>query len=113
MRGLLLHSTYGNNHKVSYNYNSIDQLVEKLYNNTVKVKFRYDKFGNLYEKQDLFTGATYRYGYDLSGRITDITGSNNTRLNYVYDNYNRVKNQITHVNNNTNMLQNIFYWYLD
>ncbi len=108
LRGLLLHSTYGNNHKISYNYNSLDQLVEKLYNNTVKVKFRYDKFGNLYEKQDLFTGTTYRYGYDLSGRITDITGSNNTRLNYVYDNYNRVKNQITRVNNNTNNTEYIY-----
>ncbi len=40
------------------------------YNDTVKIK--YDQFGNLYSKEDLFTGTTYRYNYDLSGRTLGI-----------------------------------------
>ena len=85
-----------------------DRVTAKSYNDIVKARFRYDKFGNLYETQDLFTNVTYRYNYDLIGRISGINGTNGTSLNYVYDNFNRVSKYIAKVGNNTNATEYIY-----
>ena len=106
--GLLKQSVYGNGQKINYSYDTLDRIKEKLYNNVVKVKFRYDESGNLYEKQDLFTGTTYRYNYDLSGRVTAISGSDNTSLGYVYDNYNRVKKTVAKIGSNSNSTEYVY-----
>ena len=99
--GNLLYSLYGNGAKVGYTYDSLDRVTEKLYNDTVKIKYKYDRFGNLYSKEDLFTGTTYRYNYDLSGRTLGISANNGTAVKFVYDNFNRVSKQISAVQNET------------
>ena len=99
--GNLLYSLYGNGAKVGYTYDSLDRVTEKLYNDTVKIKYKYDRFGNLYSKEDLFTGTTYRYNYDLSGRTLGINANNGTAVKFVYDNFNRVSKQISAVQNET------------
>ena len=85
-----------------------DRVTAKSYNDIVKARFRYDKFGNLYETQDLFTNVTYRYNYDLIGRISGINGTNGTSLNYVYDNFNRVSKYVAKIGNNTNTTEYIY-----
>ena len=85
-----------------------DRVTAKSYNDIVKARFRYDKFGNLYETQDLFTNVTYRYNYDLIGRISGINGTNGTSLNYVYDNFNRVSKYVAKIGNNTNATEYIY-----
>ncbi len=84
--GNLLYSLYGNGAKVGYTYDSLDRVTEKLYNDTVKIKYKYDRFGNLYSKEDLFTGTTYRYNYDLSGRTLGINANNGTAVKFVCEN---------------------------
>ncbi len=49
----------------------------------------------------MFTGTTYRYNYDLSGRTLGINANNGTAVKFVYDNFNRVSKQISAVQNET------------
>ena len=107
-RGLLITSRYGNGQKINYSYDDLDRIKLKVYNNSIKVRFRYDKFGNLYEKQDLFTNTTYNYNYDLTGRIIGVVGSNNTSLNYVYDDFNRTKKYIAKFGDKSNVTEYIY-----
>lgn len=107
-RGLLTKSTYGNGHTIGFTYDMFDRVTAKSYNDIVKARFRYDKFGNLYETQDLFTNVTFRYNYDLIGRISGINGTNGTSLNYVYDNLNRVSKYVAKIGNNTNTTEYIY-----
>ncbi len=86
----------------------LDRVTQKLYNGVTKVKFRYDKFGNLYEKTDLFTNTTYRYNYDLIGRIMGVVGSNGTSIHYVYDDFNRTQKYIAKFGDRSNVTEYIY-----
>ncbi|MBQ2933730.1 MAG: hypothetical protein IJE02_03835 [Clostridia bacterium] len=56
----------------------------------------------------MFTNVTFRYNYDLIGRISGINGTNGTSLNHVYDNLNRVSKYVAKIGNNTNTTEYIY-----
>ena len=90
--GNLLKSIYGNGNSVGYTYDSNDQTIEKKYNDSVMFKYKYDKLGNLAQSQDLVNNTTFSYQYDLSKRLMGISGSNNQKTNYSFDEKNRLSN---------------------
>ena len=50
----------------------------------------------------------FKYSYDLIGRITGVTGTNGTSLNYVYDDLNRVEKYVAKIGDNTNTTEYIY-----
>ena len=58
--------------------------------------------------QDLFTNTVFKYSYDLIGRITGVTGTNGTSLNYIYDDLNRVEKYVAKIGDNTNTTEYIY-----
>ncbi|MGY0374216.1 polymorphic toxin type 8 domain-containing protein [Clostridium sp. JNZ J1-5] len=82
---LLLSSTYGNGHKVSYKYDTEDRISSKLINGEEKFKYSYDASGNLGILEDLINGVNYRYIYDASERLSKVKDSKGNIINYSYD----------------------------
>jgi RHS repeat-associated protein len=92
--GKLLESTYGNGHKISSDYDSLDRVVSDRHNGTVRFRYRYDGEGNLGYHADLVNGVNYRYIYDLAERLVKVVDSKGNSLSYDYD-LNNNANKVT------------------
>ena len=83
-------------------------MTARLYNDQEKVRYRYDRCGSLYEKQDLSTGISYQYDYDLTGRVLGVAASDGTAYRYTYDQYNRISRLKTSNGNVTDTTEYLY-----
>ena len=68
-----------------------DRLVSEKIGGIEKVKYIYDKRSNVAQVNDYYSGVTTDFSYDLIGRIIGITSTDGQKVNYSYDNFNRLK----------------------
>jgi len=61
------------------------------------VDYEYDVFGNIYKLRDGFSNKTSYYSYDLIGRITRVSKSDDTWKYYNYDTTDRISGYTTYI----------------
>ena len=109
--GTLASMTYGNEVVHSYSYDSLDRLTSESYNGIETYAYRYNAAGQLGRHEDYENNVTWLYGYDLVGRLTDVQGSDGTRLSYAYDEHNNIQSYTAQKNGTT--LSAASYTYTD
>ena len=109
--GTLASMTYGNGTVHSYAYDELDRLSSESYNGTTAFTYHYNATGQLGRHEDYENNVTWLYGYDLVGRLTDVQGSNNTRLEYSYDDHNNIQSYSAKVDNT--VISSATYAYTD
>ena len=88
--GNLTNTTYGNGTSVDFIYDKLDRLTSKKINGVNQFTQIFNNTGAIAKYNDLVTGVSWKYSYDLIGRLADITGSNGNRYYYIYDSENRI-----------------------
>ena len=88
--GNLTNTTYGNGTSVDFIYDKLDRLTSKKINGVNQFTQIFNNTGAISKYNDLVTGVSWKYSYDLIGRLADITGSNGNRYYYIYDSENRI-----------------------
>ena len=88
--GNLTNTTYGNDTSVDFIYDKLDRLTSKKINGVAQFTQVFNNTGAIAKYNDLVTGVSWKYSYDLIGRLADITGSNNNIYRYIYDSNNRL-----------------------
>ena len=68
--GKIKTTTYGNGNKITYGYNTLEQLTSESWNSKDVTRYEYDNRGNKARITDTLSGLKYRYFYDDKGRIT-------------------------------------------
>jgi len=99
--GNLKSATYGNNQKVSYEYDRFDRLTKKTGTNG-SYSYTYDAKSNLAKITDQVNNETESYTYDLGERPVKIENTNGYKVEYEYDkssNINSIKNTLNDTNN--------------
>ena len=110
----LMQSNYGNDQKVSSEYDSLDRVTVKKYKGTADDNFNtrntylYDASGNLAYNQDLVNGVSYRYIYDNADRLTEVQDSNGNKYSYGYDNNNNASSLTDKINNVTHTTSYVY-----
>lgn len=113
--GNLLNSVYGNNQKISMEYDSMDRVVRRKFNKDVgdttqtdelRYTYEYDSSGNLGYHEDKINKKDYRYTYDLADRLvkideinSDITSEDYKNIDYTKFGYDSSNNQSTVIEN--------------
>ena len=87
--GVLNSFTYGNNHKITYEYDRFDRLTKKTGTNG-SIEYAYDAKGNLKEIKDNINSNTENYTYDLADRLVKKENTNGLKAEYFYDNNSNV-----------------------
>lgn len=88
--GNLIKTEYGNEDYVDFVYDKLGRLVSKKINGIAQFTQSFNNSGAIAKYNDLASNVSWKYGYDLIGRLTDITGSNNNVYRYIYDSNNRL-----------------------
>ncbi len=109
--GTLASMEYGNGVEHAYSYDSLDRLTSESYNGIETYAYRYNVAGQLGRHEDYENNVTWLYGYDLVGRLTDVQGSNGTRLSYAYDEHNNIQSYTAEKDGTT--LSTASYTYTD
>ena len=68
--GKIKTTTYGNGNKLTYGYNTLEQITSESWNSKDVTRYEYDNRGNKARITDALSGLKYRYFYDDKGRIT-------------------------------------------
>ena len=68
--GKIKTTTYGNGNKLTYGYNTLEQITSESWNGKDVTRYEYDNRGNKARITDALSGLKYRYFYDDQGRIT-------------------------------------------
>lgn len=80
---LLASTSYGNNFKYDYEYDSNDNVKAIKIDNDVAFEMSYDDKNNMTKQVDKVNGITYDYVYDNAGNIKSIAGSDGFKVSYV------------------------------
>lgn len=82
--GVIRESLYGNNQKVTNEYDNLDRVVSKKFNDILRYKYEYDNSGNLGYHEDIVNNKNYRYLYDIANRLIKTIDSdgNYTKIDY-------------------------------
>jgi len=103
---LMSQMLYGNTDSISYTYDKDYRVIKKTYTDngnsgdtseTADVSYEYDVFGNIYKLRDGFSNLTSYYNYDLIGRITRVSKSDDTWKYYNYDTTDRISGYTTYI----------------
>lgn len=83
--GNLKQSTYGNNDKITYDYDELNRL-KTIHKENENITHEYDNFNNISKVEVVSNDKidTYKYTYDRSQRLVNYS-FNNFRLKYKYD----------------------------
>ena len=84
---------YGNGSYQEYTYDSADRIVSECINGVLTKSYIYDKFGNVAKETHNQLGITTKYRHDLSGKLTGLSDSNGQKINYVYDENDRITHE--------------------
>lgn len=100
--GNLLSTTYGNNHTISFDYDSFDRVrtVHKMDND---YNYRYDNNGNLFKV--LSSSAKEAFYYDVSNRLYQYN-YNDFKIRYLYNTHDDVISKKYQLNNTSHTLNN-------
>lgn len=92
------------NVNVTYNYDSLERIIDKKINNVINSKYRYVSNGHrtstLVNELENMEGI-YSYRYDSLENITHIYLNNKLINKYYYDNYNQLIEDNNYLNNTT------------
>jgi len=102
-------TTYGNGHTYEPKYDELDQVSSEWYNGSAVYSYRYTNNGALAYVNDLESGNTWNFNYNLSGGLTDMTGKNGERMRYAYGADGNVTGAVATKNNA--ILSNVEYGY--
>ncbi|MDR1629404.1 MAG: DNRLRE domain-containing protein [Oscillospiraceae bacterium] len=78
-------STFGNGQTYEPEYDSLDRITKEKYNGVETYAYKYNANNQVGEILDNESGKKYTLEYDLSGRLTDVVGSDGTRVKMHYD----------------------------
>jgi RHS repeat-associated protein len=94
-----------NNVSITYKYDGLDRVVQKLNSkdgNKNRITITFDKLGNTRKMVD--PSGTTEFDYDILGHLTKVNYTNGIRQNYTYDNADRLtgmkvaQGSINHIN---------------
>lgn len=103
--GNLLNSVYGNQKRVSMEYDNLDRVTARKFNKNLsdpnsteetRYTYEYDNNNNLAYQVDNINNKRYRYVYDLSDRlvrVNEVDNANPNNINYTKFSFDKNNNQ--------------------
>ena len=99
--------TYGNGHALHQQYDRDYRLSQRTFTapgespdaSNKKISYAYDAYGYPAAQYDSINSITYKYSYDMIGRLLSMDNSRGQKLRVTYDSKNRVETLWHHVGN--------------
>lgn len=105
--GKLQNVVYGNNQKISYEYDRFSRVIKKTGTNGSN-EYLYDARGNVGVYKDNTNNVIHKYTYDLANRIVGTTSTNGYSSKYTYDKGSSIDNATYKLNGVTNAVKYMY-----
>ena len=115
-RQRLARQYFANGHTYSVEYDHMGRLISETFNNGLSgqpnFSYTYNLKNQLTRIIDRENNVTWNYGFDVSGQLVSLVGTDGTQARYAYDPITNTLNRLT-VSQNGAIISDVSYYYTE